>query len=102
VPDVPYGFVALDEVARCLGVARQTVLHKVQRGELAAVQVITGTAKGSAFRYPPTNAGLLDQGRRRGGQCEVGAGGPSRTTFSRPARKSSCPRCRSLSRRGEV
>lgn len=37
VPEVPDGFVGLDEAARRLGVARQTVLHKVQRGGLAAV-----------------------------------------------------------------
>ena len=35
-----------------LGVARQTILHKVQRGELAAVQVTQVAAKGSGFRYP--------------------------------------------------
>jgi excisionase family DNA binding protein len=38
VPEVPQGYVALDEAAKRLGCARQTVLHKVQRGELHAVK----------------------------------------------------------------
>jgi excisionase family DNA binding protein len=38
VPEVPDGFVPLAEAAKLLGVARQTVLHKVQRGELRATQ----------------------------------------------------------------
>jgi excisionase family DNA binding protein len=46
VPDVPDGFVPLDEAARRLGVARQTVLHKVQRGELRAIHVTQGRRKG--------------------------------------------------------
>jgi transposase len=33
VPEVPEGFMKLDEAAKHLGVARQTVLHQVQRGE---------------------------------------------------------------------
>jgi excisionase family DNA binding protein len=48
VPNVPDGFVPLDEAAKRLGVARQTVLHKVQRGELRAVQVTKGRRKGSS------------------------------------------------------
>jgi excisionase family DNA binding protein len=36
-PDVPDGWLPLDQAAKVLGVARQTVLHKVHRGELAAV-----------------------------------------------------------------
>ena len=46
VPDVPDGYLPLDEAAKRLGCARQTVLHKVQRGELHAVQVISGRRKG--------------------------------------------------------
>jgi excisionase family DNA binding protein len=46
VPEVPEGFVALAEAARALGCARQTVLQKVQHGELRAVQVTTGRRKG--------------------------------------------------------
>ncbi|MCA1698044.1 MAG: recombinase family protein, partial [Actinobacteria bacterium] len=46
VPDVPEGFVALADAARVLGCARQTVLHKVQRGELRAIHVTQGRRKG--------------------------------------------------------
>jgi excisionase family DNA binding protein len=56
VPDVPEGFVGLNEAARLLGCARQTVLHKVQRGELRAIQVINGRRKGLRIEVP--DAGL--------------------------------------------
>ena len=36
----------LDEAAKALGIARQTVLHKVQRGDLAAVHVNRGRRRG--------------------------------------------------------
>jgi DNA invertase Pin-like site-specific DNA recombinase len=52
VPDVPDGFVALDDAARLLGCARQSVLHKVQRGELHAVQVTRGRRTGLAIEVP--------------------------------------------------
>ncbi|MGO9822650.1 MAG: recombinase family protein, partial [Solirubrobacteraceae bacterium] len=52
VPDVPDGFVALNDAARMLGCARQTVLHKVQRGELRAIQVTNGRRKGLRIEVP--------------------------------------------------
>jgi excisionase family DNA binding protein len=52
VPDVPDGFVPLGEAARLLGCARQTVLHKVQRGELRAVHVAKGQRKGLRIEVP--------------------------------------------------
>ena len=55
VPDIPDGYLPLDQAAKALGVARQTVLHKVQRGELHAVQVVNGRRKGlrdSCIRRP--------------------------------------------------
>jgi len=52
VPDVPDGFVALNDAARLLGCARQTVLHKVQRGELRAIQVTNGRRKGLRIEVP--------------------------------------------------
>jgi excisionase family DNA binding protein len=61
VPDVPVGFVPLAEAAKLLGVARQTVLHKVQRGELNAVQVTHGRRKGLRIQVPGEGAGLFDQ-----------------------------------------
>jgi hypothetical protein len=56
VPDVPDGFVKLNDAARLLGCARQTVLHKVQRGELRAIQVTNGRRKGLRIEVP--GAGL--------------------------------------------
>jgi excisionase family DNA binding protein len=61
VPDVPDGFVPLAEAAKALGVARQTVLHKVQRGELRAVQVTKGRRKGLRIQVSGEDAGLFDQ-----------------------------------------
>jgi DNA invertase Pin-like site-specific DNA recombinase len=52
VPDVPDGFVPLAEAARLLGCARQTVLHKVQRGELHAIHVTSGCRKGLRIEVP--------------------------------------------------
>jgi DNA invertase Pin-like site-specific DNA recombinase len=52
VPNVPDGFVALNDAARLLGCARQTVLHKVQRGELRAIQVTNGRRKGLRIEVP--------------------------------------------------
>jgi excisionase family DNA binding protein len=61
VPAVPDGFVPLAEAAKLLGVARQTVLHRVQRGELEAVQVTKGRRKGLRIQVPAGEAGLFDQ-----------------------------------------
>ena len=52
VPHVPDGFVPLKEAARLLGCARQTVLHKVQRGELRAIEVTNGRRKGLRIEVP--------------------------------------------------
>ena len=61
VPDIPDGYLPLNEAARRLGVARQTVLHKVQRGELHAIQVTTGRRKGLRIKVSGDTAGLFDQ-----------------------------------------
>jgi excisionase family DNA binding protein len=61
VPDVPDGYLPLAEAAKRLGVARQTVLHKVQRGELHAVQVTQGRRKGLRIQVSGAGAGLFDQ-----------------------------------------
>jgi excisionase family DNA binding protein len=53
VPEVPDGFLPLDEAARRLGVARQTVLHQVQRGERRARSRSRRAAgEGFASRFP--------------------------------------------------
>jgi excisionase family DNA binding protein len=61
VPAVPAGWVGLDEAAAILGVARQTVLHKVQRGELQAVHINRGQRKGLRIKVFSDHAGLFDQ-----------------------------------------
>src|SRR3954462_14136001 len=52
VPDIPDGYLALADAARTLGCAPQTVLHKVQRGELNAIHVTRGRRKGLAINVP--------------------------------------------------
>jgi DNA invertase Pin-like site-specific DNA recombinase len=59
VPDVPDGWVGLGEAAKALGVARQTVLHKVQRGELEAVHVNRGRRKGLRIKVDAPEPGLF-------------------------------------------
>jgi excisionase family DNA binding protein len=59
VPEVPEGYVPLDEAAKLLGVARQTVLHKVQRGELRAIEVTNGRRKGLRIQVSGPDAGLF-------------------------------------------
>jgi excisionase family DNA binding protein len=59
-PDVPEGWLPLDQAAKVLGVARQTVLHKVQRGELQAVHVTSGRRKGLRIQVEHDQPGLFD------------------------------------------
>ncbi len=59
-PDVPDGWLPLDQAAKVLGVARQTVLHKVQHGELAAVHVTSGRRKGLRIQVEHDQPGLFD------------------------------------------
>jgi DNA invertase Pin-like site-specific DNA recombinase len=63
VPEVPEGWVGLDQAARALGVARQTVLHKVQRGELQAVHVNQGRRKGLRINVNEAGPGLFETTR---------------------------------------
>jgi hypothetical protein len=61
--DAPEGWLGLDDAARALAVVRQTVLHRVQRGELAAVHVRRGKRKGLRIQVKPEHAGLFDTPR---------------------------------------
>jgi DNA invertase Pin-like site-specific DNA recombinase/predicted DNA-binding transcriptional regulator AlpA len=61
VPDVPDGYLPLDEAAKRLGVARQTVLHQVQRGQRHAIQVTHGRRQGLRIQVQPAEAGLIAQ-----------------------------------------
>jgi DNA invertase Pin-like site-specific DNA recombinase len=56
----PDGWLPLAEAATALGVARQTVLHRVQQGKLAAVYVRRGKRKGLRIQVTPDHAGLFD------------------------------------------
>jgi predicted DNA-binding transcriptional regulator AlpA len=60
-PEVPEGWLRLADAAKALGLARQTVLHKVQRGELEAVQVNQGRRKGLRINVTAQKTGLFDQ-----------------------------------------
>ena len=51
--DAPEGWVGLGQAARRLGVAKQTVLDRIRRGELNAVHVNRGQRKGLAIQLPP-------------------------------------------------
>jgi DNA invertase Pin-like site-specific DNA recombinase len=55
-PEVPEGWVGLTQAAQQLGVARQTVLDQVRRGELRAVHVNRGQRKGLAIEIPANDA----------------------------------------------
>ena len=57
--EVPEGWVGLDEAASILGVVRQTVLHRVQRGELAAVHVRRGKRQGLRIQVQRPQLGLF-------------------------------------------
>jgi excisionase family DNA binding protein len=49
VGDIPDGWVGLDQAATAIGIARQTVLDRVARGELPAVHVNRGRRRGLAI-----------------------------------------------------
>jgi len=55
VPELPPGWVGLTEAAATLGVARQTVLDRVKRGELQAIHVSRGRRSGLAIEIPNTD-----------------------------------------------
>ncbi len=57
----PDGWLPLNQAAAALGVARQTVLHKVQRGELAAVHVRHGRRSGLRIQVKPDQSGLFEK-----------------------------------------
>jgi transposase len=52
VPELPPGWVGLKAAAQMLGVARQTVLDRVKRGELRAIHVNRGRRSGRAIEIP--------------------------------------------------
>ena len=68
-PDVPDGWLPLEQAAKVLGMARQTVLHKVQRGQLNAVYLTTGRRKGLRIQVEHDQPGLFDTPDERKAQC---------------------------------
>jgi hypothetical protein len=65
----PDGWLPLTQAANALGVARQTVLHKVQRGQLAAVYVHNGKRKGLRIQVNGDQTGLFENDIREETQC---------------------------------
>ena len=59
-PQAPEGWLPLSQAAARLGIARQTVLNKVQRGELNAVYLTRGRRKGLRIQAGHGQAGLFD------------------------------------------
>ncbi len=59
VPEVPEGFHTLAEAARRLGLARQTVLNQIRRGERRAIQVTNGRRRGLRIEIGPGEASLF-------------------------------------------
>ena len=68
-PDVPDGWLPLDQAAKVLGVARQTVLQKVHRGQVNAVYVNSGRRKGLRIQVEHEQPGLFDTPHERKAQC---------------------------------
>jgi hypothetical protein len=65
----PDGWLPLADAANALGLARQTVLHKVQRGEIAAVYVQRGKRTGLRIQVKPVQTGLFDNHDQQEAQC---------------------------------
>ena len=58
--DAGKDFVPMNEAMRLLGVTRQTVLHRVKRGELEAVHVTRGRQKGIRIKVIDQQSELFD------------------------------------------
>jgi predicted DNA-binding transcriptional regulator AlpA len=60
VEDAPADYVVMQEATKRLGVTRQTVLHRVKRGELDAVLVCYGRRKGLRIKVLDEQSSLFD------------------------------------------
>jgi DNA invertase Pin-like site-specific DNA recombinase len=60
VEQAPDGYVAMLEATQILGVSRQTILHRVKRGELQAVHVRLGRRKGLRIKVIDNHPTLFD------------------------------------------
>jgi hypothetical protein len=70
VDDAPDGWLAMLEATLAHGVSRQTLLHRVKRGELHAVHVRTGRRKGLRIDPPPHQKVCFDHDNQRKEQCD--------------------------------
>jgi predicted DNA-binding transcriptional regulator AlpA len=61
VQQAPEGYLPMQEATKLLGVTRQTVLHRVKRGELEAVLLYQGRRKGLRIKASYDNPGLFDR-----------------------------------------
>jgi DNA invertase Pin-like site-specific DNA recombinase/predicted DNA-binding transcriptional regulator AlpA len=61
VQEAPEGYLPMQEAIKLLGVTRQTVLHRVKRGELDAVLLYEGRRKGLRIKVLSEDPGLFDQ-----------------------------------------
>ena len=60
VENAPEGYVKMFKAMNLLGVSRQTILQRVKRGELKAVHVCRGRAKGIRIQVPTAHPDLFD------------------------------------------
>jgi len=60
VEQAPKGYVTMQEATQKLGVSRQTVLHRVKRGELDMIHVRKGNHKGLKIKVIDDNPNLFD------------------------------------------
>jgi len=67
VQEVPEGYFVTQEATKRMGVSRQRVLHRVQRGELDAVLVCRGQQKGLRIKMLDDQSGLFDEASRTKG-----------------------------------
>ena len=67
VEQAPDSYVPMLDAIRILGVSRQTVLHRVKRGELQALHVRRGRRQGLRIRVPDALPGLFDPPPSGGG-----------------------------------
>ena len=67
VDSAPEGYVKMFKAMKLLGVSRQTILQRVKRGELKAVHVYRGRAKGLRIQIPAITSDLFDPLKTPGG-----------------------------------
>lgn len=67
VENAPDGYVTMLKATHLLGVSRQTILQRVKRGELKAVHVYRGRAKGLRIQIPAAAADLFTPHSTDGG-----------------------------------